>query len=508
MNEIKMDIMKKQISIFILTLGIATLCSCNEWLTVTPKGQVEASDLLETSEGYSSALGGIYYTLMQENLYGCEMTYGVLDLMAQYWKKPSKSSELYPITEFDYTHKYSIDRINAFWSKFYLCIAQCNQLLESLNERNPKDIDQYNLIKGEITGLRAFLHLQLLRLYGPVVTTAADLSQPAIAYREHFDTEALKFNTVKEVLDMARKDLSAALELLNDDPIKVNGRTGNGNISTINYQDVLDRRGSRMNYFAVLGLLARLEQLALNQDGAYSYAKRILDESKNTIIDGNPIFRLTPKEDITTDQEVFRDIMFSSELLFSLYINNLYDITGPIFGYKDYTVNNKHYQSADKNTNAYLYGQGADGSGTDYRLNYWFANSTQFVKYKVAPELANSTYRAYRPEISLLRLPEIYYIACEAQIGKDNKLAMEYLNEVRVSRGLQALKGNYSNDEVMDYLVREQRKEFFGEGRMFFLYKRLNRDMQVAATNKITVSPAILQLPIPEDEYEFSPNEK
>lgn len=508
MNEIKIEIMKKYIRIFMLTLGIATLCSCNDWLSVTPKGQVEASDLLETTEGYSSALGGIYYTLIQEDLYGCEMTYGALDLMAQYWKQPSKSNELYPITQFDYTHKYSIDRVNAFWSKLYLCIAQCNQLLESLNERNPKDIDQYNLLKGEITGLRAFLHLQLLQLFGPVVTSSGDLSQPAIAYREYFDTEALKFNTVQEVLDKARKDLLAALELLNDDPIKVNGRTGNGNISTINYQDLLDRRGSRMNYFTILGLLARVEQLALNQQGAYTYAKRILDESKEIIISGDPIFHLTKKEDITTDQEVFRDIMFSSEIIFSLYINKLYDITGPIFAYKDFTTNPKHYQSVDKNTNAYLYGQGTDGSGADYRFNYWFANSTQYVKYKEAPELVNSTYRAYRPEISLMRLPEIYYIACEAQIGKDNKLAMEYLNAVRVSRGLQSLNGNYSDEEVMDFLVKEQRKEFFGEGRMFFLYKRLNRDMQVTATKKIAVTPAILQLPVPEDEYEFSPNEK
>lgn len=499
--------MKKYFKIFTVILGLSTMISCNEWLSVTPKGQVEASDLLETTEGYCSALGGIYYTLMQPSLYGREMSFGFMDQLAQYWKQPSKTHKLYPAMQFDYTHKYCIDKVNAFWSKLYLCVAQCNQILESLEKASPKDIDQYDLIKGELLGLRAFLHMQLLGIYGPVVTNTADQDQPAIAYRTSFDTEALKFNSVKEVLSKMKTDLLAALELLQNDPIKTYGRTGNGNTSTVNYRDILDRRGSRMNYFAVLGLLAREEQLAFNQNDAYTYAKRLLDESEATIVGGNPIFRLMPKDNII-GSDAFRDIMYSDELIFSIYINNLYDLTGPVFQYKDYTVDYDNNVTVDKNTNAYLYGQAPDGSGADYRLNYWFASGTQYIKYKAAPEIQNTTYRAYRPEISLLRLPEIYYIACEAQIGKNNTLALKYLNDVRVSRGLQALGATYSDSDILNFLVREERKEFFGEGRMFFEYKRLNRNIEVTATMTIAVTPAILQLPIPEDEYEFSPNEK
>ena len=39
-------------------------------------------------------------------------------------------------------------------------------------------------------------------------------------------------------------------------------------------------------------------------------------------------------------------------------------------------------------------------------------------------------------EIPIMRLSEIYYIACEAQIGKDNALALQYLNDVRNNRNL------------------------------------------------------------------------
>ena len=52
--------MKKIISI--LSVATLMLCSsCNDWLNVTPQGQVEAEDLYETTKGCNSAVGGVYY---------------------------------------------------------------------------------------------------------------------------------------------------------------------------------------------------------------------------------------------------------------------------------------------------------------------------------------------------------------------------------------------------------------------------------------------------------------
>lgn len=499
--------MRNKLKIFTLAISLMTLVSCNNWLEVTPKGQVEASDLMTTTEGYCTALSGIYYTMMQPSLYGSNMTYSFLDVVTQYWPITSKSHDLYSISTFNYQESKAIGKVNTFWSKFYLIIAQCNQMLEALDATNPKDIDQYSIIKGELLSLRAFAHMQLLGLFGPMVTNSGDLEQPAIAYRTQFNPTAQKFNTVKEVLGFIKQDLLAALELLKDDPIKINGRTGNGNASTLNYIDVLDRRGSRMNYFAILVLLAREEQMALNQSGAYTYANRVLEEIEQTYINSYPIFRLIDKDAAKSD------MIYSREIIFSLYVKNLYDIAGPIFGYEDYKLNSSGYLAVDYGvaTN-FLYGHTPDGSGADYRLNNWFSVDSKFtndyhsfLKYRPQPE-SNITF--YEPEIGLIRLSEVYYILCESQIGTNNGKAMEYLNTVRVSRGLQPLEGTYQDSEVRDFLTREERKENYGDGKMFFYYKRTGEDIQVSQGVTVKASPAVYVLPIPDDEYEFSPNEK
>ena len=54
-------------------------------------------------------------------------------------------------------------------------------------------------------------------------------------------------------------------------------------------------------------------------------------------------------------------------------------------------------------------------------------------------------------------------------IGKDNVKALGYLNDVRESRNLARLNGSYGNDEIMEFLMREMRKDFIGEGRMFMI---------------------------------------
>ncbi|MEG0796881.1 MAG: hypothetical protein RR397_10330 [Odoribacter sp.] len=71
--------------IYLILFFAFPFISCNSWLDVTPQGQVEASDMLSSEKGYNSALGGVYYTLSSSTLYGKELSYGLMDLLAQYW---------------------------------------------------------------------------------------------------------------------------------------------------------------------------------------------------------------------------------------------------------------------------------------------------------------------------------------------------------------------------------------------------------------------------------------
>lgn len=498
--------MKKLI---IICLSILVFASCNDWLTVTPKGQVEAEDLLKDEKGYNSALAGVYYTLSSSPLYGREMTYSMMDLLAQYWDIANNTSHNYrDIVKYDYSGTYAKSVIGSIWKNLYTAISQCNRILESL-EHNRRSIEYSELMESEALALRAFCHMELFRLFGPVIRQAGDLDKKAIAYRTKFDVVALEFESGKSILNKVKRDLTDALALAANDPIKTQGRKGDGNASRLDYNDVIAYRGGRMNYFAILGMLARTEQLLLNQEGAYTYATRIISE-----LEEYPVLAFVTKENLELN-EVFRDYIYSAEMLFGLNNWNLYDMTNPTFYMNNEITGNANIAFPITTT---LYETflnqiyALEGGGTDNRLRYWFerqASGTYYDITKLRKAIRGANMAApYDPEIPVMRLSEVYYIACEAQIGKNNTLALSYLNKVRDARNLTAITGDVTDESLLLSLVRDMRKEFIGEGRMFPAYKRLYYPIYVKTGVTVLPTDAMFVFPIPDAEYEYSPNEK
>lgn len=510
--------MNKYIYIPLLVFSLLLSTSCNKWLNIDPKSQVEATKLLTDEKGYNSALGGVYYKLSADELYGRELTFGSIEILSQYWSVSSNNKHNYfALQKYNYLDTKSVTIIDKFWSNLYAGITQTNQIIESLDV-NRNSIDNSNLFEGEAYALRAFMHFELLKLYGPVLRTQADFAKPAIAYRDKFDVIARKFESSDKVFEKIIADLTIALELMKDDPIKIKGREGDSNESLLQYNNVLKRRGTRMNYYAVLGLLSRAELFRGNKAEAYIYAKRLMDECKANIINNEPVFRLNPKESFNSSNELSRDLICENEFLFALYRDDLYKVAGELFAFKDFTSKGNDYIkiTTDNYTNIlnYVYGRTPDGAGTDYRLKYWFAkhdvisNAYGFVKLK-KPMMSNTNPPvAYWPEIPIMKFSEIYYIACECQIGVNNGLAMEYLNAVRESRGLPVMTEIPTDELLEEYLTREIRKDMFGEGKMFTYYKRKFKSIDVSAKETIKPLEANFVLPIPDSEYEFSPNEK
>lgn len=510
--------MNKYIYIPLLVFSLLLSTSCNKWLNLDPKSQVEATKLLTDEKGYNSALGGVYFNLSSEELYGRELTMGSIEILSQYWSVSSNTKHnYYALQRYDFTDKRSVTIIDEFWSRLYAGITQANHIIESL-EVNGSTIDNSNLFAGEAYALRAFMHFELLKLYGPVLRSQADFEKPAIAYRDKFDVIARKFDSSEKVFEKIVADLKKALELMKDDPIKIKGREGDSNESLLLYNNILKRRGTRMNYYAVLGILSRVELYRGEKAAAYTYAKRLMDECVANIVGTNPVYHLNPKEIFNHNSELTRDIICQSEFLFALYRDDLYKVAGELFAFKDYDYKSEKYIriTADNYTNIlnYVYGRTPDGAGTDYRLKYWFAkhdaisNSYGFVKLK-QPLMSNTNPPvAYWPEIPIMKFSEIYYIACECQIGINNTLAQEYLNTVRETRGLPVITEVLTDDLLEEYLTREMRKDLFGEGQMFAYYKRKFKAINVSAKETIQPLEANFVLPIPESEYEFSPNEK
>lgn len=130
----------KIVKIFLI-LGIALASvSCDKWLDVKPKSQLDRDDLFSSENGYSDALIGVYAELCDGSLYGRELTYGALDVMAGYYDRGNMMGE-YPCL-YQYLYKknntnkqdYVINIVDAFWSKIYTQIANLNSILQTIDD--------------------------------------------------------------------------------------------------------------------------------------------------------------------------------------------------------------------------------------------------------------------------------------------------------------------------------------------------------------------------------------
>lgn len=69
-----------KLSVWVLLVLFVTT-SCESWLDVKPKTEEEAERMFSTEEGFKSALAGTYISLSQPELYGRELTFGMVGVL-------------------------------------------------------------------------------------------------------------------------------------------------------------------------------------------------------------------------------------------------------------------------------------------------------------------------------------------------------------------------------------------------------------------------------------------
>ena len=123
-----------------------------------------------------------------------------------------------------------------------------------------------------------------------------------------------------------------------------------------------------------------------------------------------------------------------------------------------------------------------------------------FLKYC---ESSKETIKAAN-KIPLIRLSEMYLILMEL---KPLDEAVSYFYYYRVSRLMNSVLDNNFEDEDtrMLRIEKEYRKEFFGEGQMFYFYKRLNYPAFSWPSDFVLSSTELYTIPKPDAQlnYEF-----
>lgn len=474
-----MMIIKNKIRNILGVLLLATLStSCQDWLDVSPETEVKYDDLFSYKNGFKDQLTGVYTSLCTEDLYGAHLTFGMLDALGQQYVWQREAGIYYHLNRFEYKNSTSEGIISGIWNNMYNTIANVNILLKGLDEYpNVLTAKERNIFKGEALALRAFLHFDLLRMFGKSYVSGSAMK--SIPYVKEISKEVPPLKTVAEVCDLAINDLKEAATLLEEDPIKT------GESSTA----FLGTRSFHFNYYAVRALMARIYLYKNDKTNALANALEVIDSKK---------YPWVAEEKVTTSDRESRDGIFLPECIFMLNNTKLKSLTETYLKESDNNTTG-NLLVMDNNVVNEIFEADKYG-GTDWRYTYYFASLASYYQGSTKLFQVSSTYNNRQP---LLRLSEMYLIAAECVTSK--KDALVYLNTLRHNRGFDEsndlTEDKVTNDMLQGIIGKEYRKEFIGEGQWFFYCKRMDEALLPNVT--VPFSKEFYVLPIPDAELEY-----
>jgi len=470
--------MAKNIYIRIALLGIILLSSCGKWLDVQPEDKLTEKQIYGTPAGIAEAINGLYLKLGSNALYGQNLTLDKLDLFAHRYNAFATNSKYYSYVHHNYTDESVKASIEEIWKGLYTVVGNANQFMDNLKKQPPVlSESQQKQYMGEAMAIRSLAYFDLLRLFGPVY--ANNPTAAAIPYYETVSANVGSFLPANEVLGFILHDLDQAIIYLKNDAIVQQNGTENHN-------------SYRLNLYAAMALKARV----LLWSGTAEDKAQALTLAKNVIAVSAKFPWVTNAA--ATGNAADADRIFSTEILFGTFNSKLYNLQNSLFSSAITDLNILATGANNYVDNVY------EGNQGDYRFVYsWPLPSggsvtfRTFIKYQ---DMAN-TALSRRYTISLIRLSEVYYIAAECETDPVRGLA--YLNTVRQKRNI-AL--DLTNPALLrPELTKEYLKEFYGEGQLWYYYKR-NRFTSIASPNTVSgtgtysIVPDKYVLPIPDSE--------
>ena len=466
------------------------MVSCDSWLEVKPYDKISEGELQKSEEGYQKMLNGIYIDLNSDALYGQSLSVEMIEVMGGAYAIGTDNSvwgNYKDLSNYQYGTEYWRNRLDQTWNKAYALILNCNKILENIDQN--QDLftgGNYYAVKGEALALRAMLHFDMLRLFGPVY--AKDSDKKAIPYYNKQTNSPEPILTAKEVAEKVVADLEEARILLANDPVKTEGTLMSG--SQDGTSNFMRYRALRLNYYAVEALLARVNLYMGNKTEAFKYATDVIKTADQGI------FPFVDKS-LVIGSPADPDRIFSSEVLFALtntsrskIHKNFYDpsrLPNYVFRMDDNLMSNIGYGGAAT----------TGGYQDDYRYRAnWIATGSNRYFYKYSDMVANGSIQ--NTMIPMIRLGEMFLIAAESQ--SDNLAnGVQYVNALRRNRGVANLQ-----TLTLDLLKYEYIRELYGEGQLLYLYKRLNSDIITSsnANKNPKASDLIFVVPLPDSETE------
>lgn len=543
--------------LFIIPIAALTMIAggCTKWLDVEPDDKILEKRAFSTEVGINNVLNGLYHTMVDNNLYGSNLTAGTVDFLAHYWDFPGATniagtkSSLYNIHKlgiYDYTAIHET-YFTPMWNNGYGLILDINNFIARMEDtgRGSLSESRWQLYVGEAYGLRAMMHLDLYRLFGPVETTS---TEGVLPYHSNAVIEIPSYVTPTVFLGNVMADLNKAEELLlTTDPIMVDGIVHDGATEDdeLNSAERFAKmyRNKRMNYWAVQVLKMRVHMLLGENDKVIELANKILTDAVDenyTSFNLKPVakkkaFAWTPADNIWSINIIMYDevIMGPSKIDMQSWWNGLFDKVTPDAGIRmvlqpnlldniigtadaDFSLS----AAADKRliqwiTNGSLMPMSLGDVNAPYYATFKLSNLVQYdPTNEEAIDFKTSNMRP------LIRLAEVMYMRAESKLKTgDLDGAIADINYVLERRGFQPQGGgtyattglipaNATTDNAWDMLLHEYYREFVLEGQAWFYLKRNNYATMFLGTNGGNMTDWDAKnfvLPRPDAETNFDP---
>ncbi|HEX6170603.1 MAG TPA: RagB/SusD family nutrient uptake outer membrane protein [Chitinophagaceae bacterium] len=445
---------KKGFKIYLLVVAaiIISFTGCKKWLDTEAPLQVDQNTVYSSEQGFRDVLNGVYLQMGSRSLYGRDLTFGLLSVLGRSYDttiSPAIGNLYYEGARYNFQDAAVKAVFKNVWDSLYQCVGNLNNLLANIeNKQSVFTGNNYNTIKGEALALRAYIHFDLLRMFAPS-PAAAGTNVSAIPYITTLSPYATPVSTTGVVLDQCLADLQTAQSLLSN----------------------ADMTTSRMTFWGVKGLLARLYLYKGDITNAHANALDVINSNKFPLFDNSSF-------------NAANDLMFPKEHLFSLYsylpISNGY--------YKTVLNTNPPLGLTVLNQTA-LFVAGSGATGDRRRAFIDPATGALNISVSNANISPRKFYAAYANSLPMIRMTEMYYIAAECATAKlDSLSATNWMDTVRVHRNLvkytlTALK----RDSLTVEIAKEYQKEFMGEGQVFYFYKRKNLPFSALPYTKVPV---------------------
>jgi hypothetical protein len=401
---------------------------------------------------------------------------GLVDELSQLFvnRRMFSNEALQAVIQYKYDAPAVKAEIYNTWLKGYNAIAAVNNVLGHIDDAgNIPNFPEREIIKAEALGIRAFVHFDLMRLFAPFMSPDKD----GIPYSYDFSKENKKMYSVEDTYKNILADLQKAQNIFKK------------NKDFEAYDRYFKKQYLHMNERAVWAIKARVFHTKGVKDSAYFYASKVVGFKDYNLVDAGDI------------DELHNGYITSSECIWGLYSDQFKARAKKRF-YNKRVLSDMAFARDDYRTifdiNSYT------ATNTDYRYTAYFEKrrtGVHFIKFGNDPEEID---KLRLQGINLIRIPEMYYIMAESIYPTNPGEAIIHLNKVLSSRGLEGVKlEDINDDSFADILFKERLKEYWGEGQIFYEYKRLNKSIVNDEGTEYSAGDKIFVLPLPDDENEF-----